>query len=186
LDAGVSVLEESGYKGFTIAAVCEKAQVSVATIYARVAGKDALFFAVYEHALARIDRESTGFDPRGQRDIEAVVRKSVAVVADKFINYEPFMKAVILLSGEDKEVRRRGSAWTTNLGELFGDSILSRREDLLCDDPDFAVDLSYRTVLSAVIIHVAYGPDFQSKRPLSDEMLIRGLQDLVVGLLLPS
>ena len=47
LDAGVALLEEAGYEGFTIAAVCERAQVPPRAIYDRAPTKDALFLAVY-------------------------------------------------------------------------------------------------------------------------------------------
>lgn len=54
LDAGVILLEEAGYEGFTIAAVCERAQVSPRAVYDRAPSKDALFLAVYERGMARI------------------------------------------------------------------------------------------------------------------------------------
>ena len=54
LDAGVTLLEEAGYSGFTIAAVCERAQVPPRAVYDRAPSKDALFLAVYEHGMARI------------------------------------------------------------------------------------------------------------------------------------
>ena len=54
LDAGVTLLEEAGYEGFTIAAVCHRAQVPPRAVYDRAPSKDALFLAVYEHGMARI------------------------------------------------------------------------------------------------------------------------------------
>ena len=54
LDAGVELLEEGGYPAFTIAAVCDRAQVAPRALYTRVDTKDALFLAVYEHGIARV------------------------------------------------------------------------------------------------------------------------------------
>jgi AcrR family transcriptional regulator len=64
LDAGVALLEEAGYEGFTIAAVCERAHVPPRAIYDRAPTKDALFLAVYEHGMARIKADHEIFtDP---------------------------------------------------------------------------------------------------------------------------
>ena len=54
LDAGVELLEESGYDGFTIAALCERAGVPPRALYARTDTKDGLFLAVYEHGMSRV------------------------------------------------------------------------------------------------------------------------------------
>lgn len=62
LDAGVALLAEGGYEAFTIAAVCDRAQVAPRAIYARTDSKDALFLAVYEHGLARV-RADQGSSP---------------------------------------------------------------------------------------------------------------------------
>src|SRR3954447_14696116 len=54
LDAGVTLLEQGGYEAFTIAAVCERAQVVPRAVYARVNTKEGLFLAVYEHGISRL------------------------------------------------------------------------------------------------------------------------------------
>ena len=59
LDAGVELLEEGGYPAFTIAAVCDRAQVAPRALYTRVDTKDALFLAVYEHGIARVRADHT-------------------------------------------------------------------------------------------------------------------------------
>ena len=70
LDAGVRLLEDGGYEAFTIAALCERAQVPPRALYARVDTKDELFLAVYEHGMRRLRASEQVFsDPdRWQRD----------------------------------------------------------------------------------------------------------------------
>jgi AcrR family transcriptional regulator len=187
LAVGVSILEECGYAGFTIAAVCERADVSVAAIYARVASKEALFFAVYEHMLALVEGERADFDqidPRRDRPISLVVAEVTALVAREFIAHRPFMRAVILLSGDNAEVRRRGSLWTRALGDRFTAALLSRRDDLVGEDIELEVDACYRSVFSSVAIYVAYGATFQSRREITDETFVRELQTMAVRYLL--
>jgi AcrR family transcriptional regulator len=45
LDADVELLETGGYETFTIAAVCDRAQVAPRALYERADSKDALFLA---------------------------------------------------------------------------------------------------------------------------------------------
>src|SRR3954451_17487556 len=66
LDAGVALLEDGGYDAFTIAAVCERAQVAPTALYARTTSKDALFLAVYEHGIARLRAEQQVFADDGR------------------------------------------------------------------------------------------------------------------------
>jgi AcrR family transcriptional regulator len=167
------------YEGFTIAAVCGRAQVSVAAIYARVMSKEALFFAVYDHVLEQIRRERIAFDridAGGDRPLVDVVRDAVAVVVAEFAGHRPFMRAVILLSGENAEVRRRGSAWTTELGRGFARVLLRRENEFHHDDVAAAVDTCFRVVFSSVVIRVAYGATFESPRVASDEEFLASLQ----------
>src|SRR4051794_31680883 len=84
LDGGVAILEDGGYEAFTIAAVCERAQVAPPAIYARTSSKDALFLAVYEHGIARIRDEQRVFtDAEHWSGLApaALVREAVAQVA---------------------------------------------------------------------------------------------------------
>src|SRR3954464_9446913 len=66
LDAGVAILETGGYEAFTIAAVCEGAQVAPRVIYSRADSKDVLFLAVYEHGIARVRADQAVFGDEGR------------------------------------------------------------------------------------------------------------------------
>jgi AcrR family transcriptional regulator len=50
----VELLETGGYEVFTIAAVCDRAQVAPRAYTNGPTAKDALFLAVYEHGEARV------------------------------------------------------------------------------------------------------------------------------------
>src|SRR5579872_1408612 len=87
LDAGVALLEEAGYEGFTIAAVCDRAQVPPRAVYDRAPSKDALFLAVYEHGMARIRADHGTFeDPARWRGLDptTLVEDAVREVAAMF------------------------------------------------------------------------------------------------------
>lgn len=172
LDAGVTLLEEAGYEGFTIAAVCERAQVPPRAVYDRAPTKDALFLAVYEHGMARIkaDREIftdpahwLGLDATAL--IEAVVREVTAI----FSRHQALLRAVVLISGVHPEVYRRGSVCSRELGGMF--TALLRPIVPQVTQPGTDVDTvlrtCYTTMFSALIIRVAYGPGFAAD-PVDD------------------
>jgi len=172
LDAGVALLEEAGYEGFTIAAVCERAHVPPRAIYDRAPTKDALFLAVYEHGMARIKADHEIFtDPArwlgldAAALIEAVVREVTAI----FSRHQALLRAVVLISGVHPEVYRRGSVYSRELGELL--TALLRPVLSQVTQPGTDVDTvlrtCYTTMFSALVIRVAYGPGFAAD-PVDD------------------
>src|SRR3954454_17614475 len=91
LDAGVALLEDGGHEAFTIAAVCERAQVAPRALYARVDTKEALFLAVYEHGIARLldDQEAFADEARWAGLAPAdLVRAGVAQLVGIFLRHE--------------------------------------------------------------------------------------------------
>ena len=57
LQAGIEVLQEEGFEGFTLQEVSRRAGVSIGSIYARVASREALIMAIYEQAMAWTDEQ---------------------------------------------------------------------------------------------------------------------------------
>jgi AcrR family transcriptional regulator len=161
LDAGVALLEEGGYEAFTIAAVCDRAQVAPRAIYARTDSKDALFLAVYEHGLARVRADQSSFtDAARWRDLspDQLVEQAVSELAGIFARHAALLRSVILISGAHAEVHRRGVAYSGEIGRLFAGVLLGAREHMDHDDPESAVRAAYTTVFSTLVVRVAYGP----------------------------
>ena len=172
LDAGVALLEEAGYGGFTIAAVCDRAQVAPRAIYDRAPTKDALFLAVYEHGMARIKADHDVFAEPARwlgldaaALIEAVVRELTAI----FSRHQALLRAVILISGVHPEVYRRGSAYSRELGEMITGLLrpVVPQVTPARADADTVLRTCYTTMFSALVIRVAYGPGFASD-PVDD------------------
>jgi AcrR family transcriptional regulator len=160
LDAGVGLLEEGGYEAFTIAAVCDRAQVAPRAIYARTDSKDALFLAVYEHGLARVrDDQSVFADAEHWRGLspERLVEQAVREIAGIFVRHAALLRSVILISGAHPEVHRRGAAYSAELGGLFAGVLLEVREHMDPNDPESAVRAAFTTVFSTLVVRVAYG-----------------------------
>jgi len=172
LDAGVTLLEEAGYEGFTIAAVCDRAQVPPRAVYDRAPSKDALFLAVYEHGMARIraDHEVFG-DPAHWRGLSAsaLIEAAVREVAAVFGRHQALLRSVVLISGVHPEVYRRGSIHSRELGDRFSALLRPLAPQITHpgSDVDTVLRACFTTVFSALVIRVAYGPGFAAD-PVDD------------------
>ena len=187
LDAGVAVLEDGGHDAFTIAAVCERAQVAPTALYARTTSKDALFLAVYEHGIARLQADQSVFaDDERWAGLAPVplVRTAVAEMVGISLRHERFLRAVVLVSAAHAEVRRRGSRYSLELGEGFARVVLLAREAVRHDDPDAAVRSCFGTVFATSMIRVAYGPGFATSVPVDDDAFTADLGETAVRYLL--
>ena len=159
LDAGVALLEEGGYEAFTIAALCERAEVPPRALYARADSKDALFLAVYEHGMQRVLASEQVLDEREPWDapVDQRLERSVRGLVDVFADNAEFLRAVVLISGAHPEVRRRGEVYRQAVSRRFTASLgrpaptsASAREREFCFD----------LVFSAMVVRVAYGLGF--------------------------
>ncbi|WP_290051554.1 TetR/AcrR family transcriptional regulator [Amycolatopsis solani] len=189
LDAGVALLEDGGYEAFTIAAVCERARVAPPAIYARTAGKEALFLAVYEHRIQSMRAEHQVFaDDRRWSGLPAaeLVRAAVAETVGMFFRHERFLRAVILISASHAEIRRRGSRYSQELGSGFAHVVLRLADTITHADAETAVSSCFSTVFAASVIRVAYGPEFASPLPIDDDAFVANLQETAVRYLLSA
>jgi AcrR family transcriptional regulator len=187
LDAGVAVLEDGGYEGFTIAAVCARAQVAPTALYARTTSKDALFLAVYEHGIARLRADQAVFADgarwAGLSSAE-LVRAAVAEMVGVSLRHQRYLRAVVLVSAVHPEVRRRGARYSQELGEGFTRVVLRARDAIAHDDPEAAVRSCFGTVFATSMIRVAYGPGFATPAPVDDAAFTADLGETAVRYLL--
>ena len=187
LDAGVALLEDGGYEAFTIAAVCDRAQVAPPAIYARTDSKDALFLAVYEHGLARVRADQAVFaDAARWRGLapEELVDHAVREVAGIFARHAALLRSVILVSGAHPEVYRRGVAYSGELGTLVADVLLGARDQMDQDDPESAVRAAFTSVFSTLVVRVAYGPAIAGA-DIDDDAFLDSLGTMVRRYLFP-
>jgi AcrR family transcriptional regulator len=177
LDAGVTLLEQSGYEGFTIAALCQRADVPPRALYARAATKDALFLAVYERGMARVRAGEVVFEEPAAWDLgddRERIAQAVSRLVQIFTDNTMFLKAVILISGAHPEVRRRGESYRNRIGKLFDLALIPIALDPLHDDPAQAREFCFSLVFSAMVVRTAYGPGFDLKAntdALTDELV---------------
>lgn len=161
LDAGVELLEEGGYSAFTIPALCERAAVPPRALYARAASKEVLFLAVYDHAMARIDRSEGALDsaPPGLPH-RALVARAVEALVDVFTTHRDFLRAVVVLSATHEELARRGEARRRALLERFVALLEPLDGESPHRDPRAAREAAFAMAFSALVVRTTYGASF--------------------------
>ena len=186
LDAGASLLEETGYDGFTIAAICQRAQVSPPAIYARVNGKRSLFLAVFEHGFAPVRRgQQQALDPAQWQDCspEDLVRGAIGAVVRTSLPYAGFLRPVIWRAERDAEVAAGTREARAGIAARFRTLMLRMPEASRHPDPD-RIDMCFRVVFAAVMARIAFPTVLDTGRQLSDDEFVAELQELGVGLIL--
>ncbi|RZL83166.1 MAG: TetR/AcrR family transcriptional regulator [Rhodococcus sp. (in: high G+C Gram-positive bacteria)] len=181
LDAGVAIVEDGGYDAFTIAAVCERADVAPRALYERVNSKDGLFLAVYEHKMNQVthDQDALFDDSRWtQSSPEELIRGAVRAMVELFAPHTAFLRSVILISGVHPEVYRRGSMYARSLGDLFTAVVMRAAVDIHHTDPETAVRMSFNTAFSTLVLRISYGPGFAAPA-VDDDTFITHLTEMI-------
>jgi AcrR family transcriptional regulator len=178
LRAGRDVIEEQGYRGFTLAEVSRRAGVSIGSIYARVPSKDALFQAIHARVVDEIDARHGAFGDveRWERlTTEDLIVEAVREVARPLRENATFLRVVMQRGAVDGVVAARGSRALSIQAEQFKALVLTRREEIAHPDPDLAADIAYRIAYSTLARQVMYGQTFESQRPVDWDRLVREL-----------
>lgn len=179
LDAGVAILESDGEAGFTIAAICRRANVNPPTIYARAPTKQDLFFAVFEHGFESVRRDTEdllrhagpGYAPAG------VIREGVAAVALVTLRHEAFLRAIVRCAEVDSEVSLRTRESRAITAQRFRQHILQVGEGLRVTEPD-RIDAGFRIVFAALLTRVTTPSSLDLGEPISDDDFIADLQEI--------
>ena len=98
LQAGLEVLQEHGFEGFTLQEVSRRAGVSIGSIYARVASREALIMAIYERAMAwteeqqAVERTALREDVSPRERVELIVTQTAKDMLDHADVLRVFMR----------------------------------------------------------------------------------------------
>jgi AcrR family transcriptional regulator len=186
--AGAEVLRDVGYEGFTLQEVSRRAKVSIGSIYARAASKEALFIAIMERELARLAAEERQIDVtarredlRGRELVVALVEEMAGVALRNADTLRVFMHRAVV----DRDVWERGSEGLRHFAKTFETALLQHREDITHPDPELAIDIAFRFTYDTLARRISHGPSFESDRPLSEDALVaelaRAAADYLMG-----
>jgi len=186
LDAGLEVLQEQGFDGFTLQEVSQRAGVSIGSIYARVASREALIMAIYERVMAWVDEQDQMERDASREDLSPRERVQAIVtdMANGILGHADHMRVFMRQAPLNPEIWQRGSETSHQSAKRFARAILEHRGDIRHPEPELAVDIAWRMVYCTVTRRVTHGPKFESARAVSDKKLVTELARAVADYLL--
>jgi AcrR family transcriptional regulator len=185
--AGVDVIVDLGWDGFTVAEVSRRARVSVGALYARFGSKEELFLAAQTRAIAVMEQEEAAYYELSRwadaTPLE-VVDGAIGGLVQTFERHGGVLRGLMRRAGRDDEVSERGSRGASHMARSYTTLVLTRREAIRRPDPEVAVDMSYRVVFSTLARRLVYGPTFESQREISWETFVAEQRRACVAYLL--
>lgn len=186
LQAGLEVLQEQGFEGFTLQEVSRRAGVSIGSIYARVESREALIMAIYERAMAwteaqdEVARAGLSEDLSPRERIETIARN----MANDMLGHADVLRVFMRQAPLNADIWQRGAEKSHESSKKFQRAVLEHREDINHPEPELAVDIAWRMVYCTISRRITHGPKFESPRVVSDKKLVRELARAVADYLL--
>lgn len=178
LRAGLELLQEVGFEGFTVQEVSRRAAVSIGSIYSRAPSRDALLLAIYERvssAMAAQQKRLAEIGERADLNPRELVETLVTEMAALMLGNAATLRVFMQRGAVDPEIWRRGAERSRTLARTFETALLRHRDALRHPDPELAVDVAYRFVYSAIARRITHGSSFESERDVPDADLVREL-----------
>jgi AcrR family transcriptional regulator len=186
LEAGARIIAESGSEGFTIAAVCEAAEVAPRFIYDRVNDKETLFLASYDRGIQQVVSEQevlVDAAKTGNKTAKQRIEFAVHEIGQRFRLHHDFLRNVVLISSANEKIAERGFLAKSGFSAQFVSSLQVILKDVVHDDEIGSLEICFDLIFSAWVVRTAYGSNFSSPN-LSDEQFDESLQSVAVKYLL--
>ena len=158
LVAGLEILEERGFEGFTNAAVAERAGVGVAIVYRRFADQNSFMGALFERFSQKgMEDLGVGIQVLAEADIdlEEFVPRFTRLVASSFRDNATLMHAFITANRGDAVLAAAVARATQESGVQLKASLLSHRDEIVRPDAERAVDFCHKQMINAFVALVA-------------------------------
>lgn len=149
LTATEQVLATTGPDELTMAAVAERAGVSVSSIYGRFAGKDQLLAAVKDRLLTRIEDDLDTALGAAEGGLPSIVEAFTHTLAEGFSAGSHVIPYVLTANG--KEAAERGVRALETMQRLFINAAVRHINDVHRPDPMNALVTAVHTITGACI-----------------------------------
>ncbi|MDA3645330.1 TetR/AcrR family transcriptional regulator [Saccharopolyspora indica] len=152
LTAAEQVLATSGIEEFTVAAVAERAGVSVGTIYRRFTGKEQLLHAVKDQLLGQLE---TGVEEAlsSAEGLDGVVAAFTHAMARTFSQHDRIFPD--LLSGQRADGVERGLQALAAIQGILVEAAAPHEDDIRRADRGLALRVAARTITSSCVHRAA-------------------------------
>lgn len=183
--AGLDVLSAEGPEALTVAAVAQRAELAVGTVYRRFGSKERLLAALQFAFIQTVDADVNRHVERARRlTLDGRQRVGIAVraVSRAFERDERLFGVFLMLGTTNASVRAEGTRASKAANERFRqslDGVVVARPDR-----DAALDMAYRIVYAACAHRVTHSDAHESDRPMSWRRFHRQLAEVVQRYLL--
>jgi AcrR family transcriptional regulator len=153
LAAAEHVLAARGHEEFTLAAVAERAGMSVGTIYRRFSGKDQLLYAVKDQLLARLETgvgEALRASGPGLSEVVGAFTGALAMTFAGHVRIFPE-----LLDGQRADGRDRGLQALAAIQQALVEAVHPWLAEIRRPDAALAVRTTARTVIGSAVHRAA-------------------------------
>ncbi|MFZ0385636.1 MAG: helix-turn-helix domain-containing protein [Solirubrobacteraceae bacterium] len=184
--AGLELLKEVGVDGFTLQEVSRRAGVSIGSIYARAASKDALILAIYDRAMVQMVQEEERIKRDASREglgVRELLQMLVTDMAHVMLDNASLLRVFMRQAPFDSEIWRRGAGHSQAFADTFEQALLLHAAEFSHPDPELAIDIAYRFVYCTLARRITHGPVFESARSVSESDLVRELARAVADYL---
>ena len=186
--AGLELLGEEGWEGFTMAAACRRAGVSMGMLYRRFANRDAFLSAVQDRWIADLEEAQQAFVGRPVAWEELSFEEAVEVAVDGIVESiaadERLLRTWATHDALDDDglarlagVARRNAAW-------FVAGLMRHRSAIAHPRAERALELCFRLVLDMSVRRANYGDDFATGTSVGDwSVFAAELRSIVIAYL---
>src|SRR5947207_2998834 len=153
LDAAEDVIREHGMAGLTVSEVVRRAGSSVGAFYARFADKEGLLATLHERSCGEtLATAKLALDPARweSSDVVTMVEELVAFTAVQCEERIGLVLAFLTLAATEVSYARRRAKLEAEVGNLFGELLLARSDEVGHPDPRLAAQVAARMVLSTL------------------------------------
>jgi hypothetical protein len=129
--------------------------------------------------VARVRADQAALADPGRRHglaADQLADQVVRQVAAIFFRHAAFLRPVMLVSAAHPEIRRRGSSYGRELGDLVTAALMHARDDIDHPDPETVVRGAFNTMFATLVMRIAYGPAFVT--PADDEAFLANLSTM--------
>ena len=180
LAAAEEVLAADGFDEFTIAAVAERAGVSVGAIYRRFEGKEQLLAAVKDRFLGQLEADLARRLCTADPSLTGVVYAFATAIADTFEKGGAAWSGLLQSTG--KSLGERGRRSLETVRELFIEASSEYHGEVRRSDPAAALATVERMITGALIHQAAL--DAFSRPRLPMDVYGRQLSEMAIAYLL--
>ena len=185
LDAAQELLDTKPFEEITVADIVSRAERTVGSFYARFEDKYAVLHVLVDRLDDRIQDLSQAFcDPvRWEgRPVSDFVYESVRLNVLGYRRSNSLFKAALIAAATDERLRDRRMVMMQRCAEQQKAFLLSRADELQCDDVSRASDIMFELV-SATLDHELLFGRFTTTSSRSDGELVDELTSMAVHML---